>query len=118
MKNKKPLNQFEEVHKRAREARDHAREVQEKDAEARQERAEQEAVRQGFDRPRLKLPPRLIADGDVKRCSVCGYPFPADVMASIDTAFAEHLRKAHKPGQTSEDVNQAAARIVRETTEK
>ena len=41
MENKKPLNQFEEVHKRVREARDHAREVQEKDAEARQERAEQ-----------------------------------------------------------------------------
>ena len=61
-------------------------------------------------------PSHLIADGDVKRCSVCGYPFPADVMASIDTAFAEHLRKAHKPGQTTEDLNQAAARVVREAT--
>src|ERR1039458_3670197 len=62
--------------------------------------------------------PHLIADGDVKRCSVCGYPFLADEMASIDTAFAEHLRKAHKPGQTSEDFNQAAARVVREATDK
>jgi hypothetical protein len=109
MESKKPVNQFQEVHKKVREVRDHARQVREKDAETRQERAEKEAVREGFDRPSLKLPPRLIADGDVKRCSVCGYPFPADVMASIDTAFAEHLRKAHKPGQTSEDVNQAAA---------
>ena len=62
--------------------------------------------------------PHLIADGDVKRCSVCGYPFLADEMASIDPAFAEHLRKAHKPGQTSEDFNQAAARVVREATDK
>jgi hypothetical protein len=36
----------------------------------------------------------------------------------MSVAFAEHLLKAHKPGQTSEDVNQAAARVVRETTEK
>jgi hypothetical protein len=50
MENKKLLNQFEEVHKRVREARDHAREVQEKDAEARKERAKKEAVREGFDR--------------------------------------------------------------------
>ena len=49
MENNKPLNQFEEVHKRVREARDHAREVQERDAEARQERAEKEAVREGFE---------------------------------------------------------------------
>jgi hypothetical protein len=62
--------------------------------------------------------PHLIADGDVKRCSVCGYPFPADVMAFIDTAFAEHLRTAHKPGQTTEDFNQAAARVVWEATDK
>jgi len=35
----------------------------------------------------------------------------------MSVAFAEHLTKAHKPGQTSEDANQAAARIVKETTE-
>ena len=35
----------------------------------------------------------------------------------MSIAFAEHLAKAHKPGQTSEDANQAAARIVREATE-
>jgi hypothetical protein len=63
------------------------------------------------------LPPHLIADGNIKRCSVCGYPFPADVHPSMGVAFADHLSKAHKPGQTREDVNQAAARIVREATE-
>ena len=67
---------------------------------------------------RKKLPPHLVADGDVKRCSVCGHPFPAHMMASIDTAFAEHLRKAHLPGQTTEDSSQAALRIVREATEE
>ncbi len=108
MENKKPLNQFEEVHKRVRGARDHAREVQEKDAEARQERAEKEAVREGFDRPGSKLPPRLIADGNLKRCSVCGYPFQPDVQPSMSVAFADHLSKAHHPGQTTEDVNQVA----------
>ena len=72
MENKKPLNQFREVHKRVKEARDHAREVQEMDSLIRQERAEKEAVREGFDRPSLQLPPRLIADGSLQRCSVCG----------------------------------------------
>ena len=118
MESKKPVNQFEEVHKKVREVRDHTREVQEKDSIIRQERAEKEAAREGFDRPSSKLPPRLIADGNLQRCSVCGYPFPADVHPSMSVAFSDHLSKAHKPGQTSEDVNQAAARIVKEATEK
>ena len=109
MESKEPVNQFQEVHKKAREVRDRSREIRERDSVIRQERAEKEAIREGFDRPTLKLPPHFIADGDGKRCSVCGYPFPANVMASIDTAFAEHLRKVHKPGQTSEDFNQSAA---------
>jgi hypothetical protein len=49
--------------------------------------------------------PRLIADGNLQRCSVCRYPFPADVQPSMSVAFAEHLMKAHQPGQTSEDKN-------------
>jgi hypothetical protein len=65
---------------------------------------------------KTKTPPSLIADGDLKRCSVCGYPFDPDVKPSMSVAFSDHLRKAHKPGQTSEDFNQAAARVVRETT--
>ena len=61
---------------------------------------------------------RLIDDGVLKRCSVCGYPFPPDAQPTVDRAFRDHLIKAaHQPGQTTEDVNQAAARIVREATE-
>ena len=68
---------------------------------------------------RTKLPPHLMTDrsNNVKRCSVCGHPFESDAQPSVSKAFAEHVLKAHRPGQTSEDVNQAAARIVGETTE-
>jgi hypothetical protein len=41
----------------------------------------------------------LVRDGNLQRCSVCGYPFSADVRPSMSVAFAEHLMKAHKPGQ-------------------
>jgi hypothetical protein len=47
---------------------------------------------------------------------VCGRPFPPDVRPSMSLAFADHLRKAHEPGQMSEDVNQATARRVRVRT--
>jgi len=45
-------------------------------------------------------------------------PFPPDAPPSQEEAFAEHVRRAHRPGQTSEDVNQAAFRIVREAAER
>jgi hypothetical protein len=45
--------------------------------------------------------PYLIADGNLERCSVCGYPFPSDVKPSMSVAFAQHLLKAHQPGQPS-----------------
>ena len=61
--------------------------------------------------------PHLIRTGSLNRCSVCGYPFPVDVHPSPNVAFAEHLRKAHQPGQTTEDSSQAALRVVREATE-
>jgi len=61
------------------------------------------------------LPPHWKLDGYVKRCSFCGYPFPENVL-SIDQAFKEHMKTAHRPGQTSEDISQAAARVVREAT--
>jgi hypothetical protein len=64
------------------------------------------------------LPPHLFADGDLKRCSVCGHPFDSDVKPSMSVAFADHVLKDHKLGQTTEDASQAAARIVREATEK
>lgn len=103
MESKKPLNQFQEVHKRALESRERVRESREKNSLIRQERAEEEAIREGFDRPGSKLPSRLIADGNLRRCSICGHPLPADVQPSVTVAFAEHLLKAHKPGQTTED---------------
>ena len=50
MQSKKPLSPFQEVHKKVQEALDHAREIREKDAERRKKKAEEEAVREGFDR--------------------------------------------------------------------
>jgi hypothetical protein len=64
-----------------------------------------------------KLPPHWTSDGKVKRCSVCGYPFPPEVRPSIDTAFAEHLRKAHQPGQISNDFRQATVRDAGKSTD-
>lgn len=59
--------------------------------------------------------PHLVADGEIQHCSICGYPFSSEVKPSIDAAFVEHLGTAHKPGQ-AEDMNQAAAPTVREST--
>jgi len=67
---------------------------------------------------KAKVPPHPIPDGSGHRCSVCGYPFGKDVYPSLEAAFAEHLKNSHQPGKTTEDVNQAAGRIVRETTEQ
>lgn len=53
--------------------------------------------------------PHLIADGKLQRCSVCGYPFPADVRPSMSVAFAEHLMNGHKPAQTAKEVRPPAA---------
>lgn len=50
MESNKPLNQFEEVHKKVRERLDRAHEVREKDSALHQEKAKGEAVREGFDR--------------------------------------------------------------------
>jgi hypothetical protein len=66
--------------------------------------------------PRTKPPPHLIDYQGAKRCSICKMPFPSDIGASLTKAFAEHVITNHRPGQTSEEVNQAAARIVKETT--
>lgn len=85
---------------KAQDAIDHARDVREKKI---------------AEHDKKKAEPHLIVNDNLQRCSLCGYAFPADVKLSMTVAFAEHLLKAHKPGQTSEDVNQAAARIVRDT---
>jgi hypothetical protein len=50
MDNEKPLNQFQEVHKKVKERLDRARDAREKDSEVRKEKAEEEAIREGFDR--------------------------------------------------------------------
>lgn len=52
-------------------------------------------------------PPHLISAGNLKRCSVCGCSFQPDVKPSMSVAFADHLRKAHQPGQMT---SQAAVR--------
>jgi hypothetical protein len=62
--------------------------------------------------------PYLIPDGKLKRCSVCGFPFPEDAKPSMSVAFAEHLMKVHQSGQTSEDFSQAPVRVVRESPER
>ncbi len=103
MEYKKPFDQLYDPHKKAQDAIDHAREVR-----------EEKIAHLG---KKANAVPRLIADGSLQRCSVCGYPFESDVQPSMSVAFADHLSKAHKPGQTTEDFNQAAARVVREATE-
>lgn len=90
------------AHDKADAAIDHARDVREQKI---------------ADRKKTASEPHLIRDGNAERCSVCGYPFPADVHPSMSVAFAEHLRKAHQLGQTTEDSSQAALRVVREATE-
>jgi hypothetical protein len=65
-------------------------------------------------RPRIQ--PHLIDYQGAHRCSICKMPFSPDASPFQEQAFAEHVRKAHRPGQTSEDVNQGAARIVNQTT--
>lgn len=81
MEYKKPFD-LEDPHKKAQDAIDHARDVR-----------EAKMVELG----KKKTEPRLIADGNLQRCSVCGYPFPADVHPSMSVAFAEHLLKVHQP---------------------
>lgn len=86
MEHKEPINPFaQSAHDKAQDAIDHAREVREKKiADLGKKKAETE--------------PHLVADGNLERCSVCGYPFPSDIHPSMSVAFADHLMKVHKPG--------------------
>ncbi len=96
-------SESEAAHKKAQDAIDHATEV-------RKERLSH----LGDKTPRS---PHLVSAGvTLKRCSVCGHPFSPDE-PDMDRAFADHIRKAHQPGQTTEDSSQAALRVVREATE-
>jgi hypothetical protein len=56
MEYKKPSNPFEDVHKKAQDAIEHAREVREKEAELRRKKAEEGAIREGSRVPDPKLP--------------------------------------------------------------
>ncbi|MGB9255181.1 MAG: hypothetical protein WCC25_10135 [Candidatus Korobacteraceae bacterium] len=51
--------------------------------------------------------PYLIPDSNLQRCSVCGYPFPADVKPPMSVAFAEHLWKTHQLEPTCEEAPEA-----------
>ena len=96
------------AHDRADAAIEHARQVREKaEADLRRRQAERAS----------RSEPRLIRDGNLERCSVCGYLFDADVKPSMSVAFAEHLRKAHQTVQRTEDANEAHARTVVEASQ-
>jgi hypothetical protein len=84
MEHKKPPNSSEDPHKKAQDAIDHARNIRE------------ERLTHTGDKSHRS--PHLIAEGSLKRCSVCGYAFPADVHPSMTVAFSEHLLKVHTPG--------------------
>jgi hypothetical protein len=77
-------------------------------------KAQQQAMEETVRMARTK--PHLIEYQGAQRCSICKMPFPSDAQPSLDRAFSEHVITNHRSGQTSEDVNQSAARIVRETT--
>jgi hypothetical protein len=83
MEYKRPFDQLYDPHKKAQDAIDHARNVREKRIA-------------DLDHDIVESEPRLIADGNLQRCSVCGHPFLADVHPSMTVAFAGHLLKAHK----------------------
>ena len=102
MEIKKSENPFQDPHKKAQDAIDHAREIREKKiAELGKKNAEKKTIPE--DKQQAVPQPHLIDSGTLKRCSVCGYPFSLNVKPSMNVAFADHLLKAHKPGQTTED---------------
>lgn len=53
-----------------------------------------------------------------QRCPICNMPFFPSDKPSMQEALENHVEKQHQRGQTSEDVNQAAARIVREAAKE
>ena len=101
MEYKKPFESLaQDAHQKAQAAIDHATEVRTGAAEELRKKHAEKAPREAA---------HVIDDGGILRCSVCKFPFDPDVKPSLSAAFTEHLFKAHKPGQTSENANQAAA---------
>jgi hypothetical protein len=87
MEHQKPFDAFSRIaQEKAQAAVDHATEVRIGAAEDLRKKHAEKTARE----------PHLTADGNLERCSVCGYPFPADVKPSMSVAFADHLRKAHR----------------------
>lgn len=66
-------------------------------------KAQQQAMEETIRMAKTNLPPHLIAYQGAIRCSICKMPFPPDEPLVRDKAFTDHVRKAHRPGQTSED---------------
>jgi hypothetical protein len=62
--------------------------------------------------------PELVEFVAAKRCPICDMPFFPSDKPSMQEALENHVEKQHQRGQTSGDVNQAAARIVREDTKE
>lgn len=83
---------------------------------AREVMAKSRAAKEAARAERLRQPHLLNAGHGIKRCSVCKQQFFPDSMPSVTEAFAKHVLTHHKPGQMTEDANQAATRIVRDTT--
>jgi hypothetical protein len=71
-------------------------------------KAQQQAMEGTVRRATTKFLPYLMDYQGVQHCSVCKMPFPPDAPPSQDEAFAEHVRRAHRPGQTTEDANRSA----------
>jgi hypothetical protein len=93
MEHNKPFESFaKDAHEKAQAAIDHAKEVRTGAAEELRKKHAEKTARE----------PHLFADGDLKCCSACGHPFDPDVKPSMSVAFADHVLKAHKPGQMTE----------------
>ena len=59
---------------------------------------------------------RITGKKDTFECSACRERFERKPDVSASREFAAHVRSRHKP--KSEDVNQAAFRVKRESTER
>ena len=52
---------------------------------------------------RLSLPPHLITQGNIKRCSACSHPFSFDVKPSLSRAFRKHVEEVHRTSGVDDD---------------
>jgi hypothetical protein len=52
---------------------------------------------------RLTLPPHLIQQGNMKRCSACNHPFPLDAEPSLSRAFRRHVEEVHRDKPAADD---------------